>query len=114
MALIEDEARLRDVELNDKYELEEGRVFCSGIQAIARLPFDQRRADARAGLNPGGFVSGYQGSPLGGIDKELLRLKELCERWNVVFQPGLNEELAATSVAGTQLVGARPKATVQG
>src|SRR5258705_8991346 len=103
MALIEDEARLRDVELNDKYELEEGRIFCSGIQAIARLPFDQRRADARAGLNTGAFVSGYQGSPLGGIDKELLRLGKLSEQWNVHFQAGLNEELAATSAVGTQL-----------
>jgi indolepyruvate ferredoxin oxidoreductase len=115
MTLIEDEARLlRNVELSDKYELEEGPIFCSGIQAIARLPFDQRRADARAGLNTGGFVSGYQGSPLGGIDKELLRLGKLCEQLNVTFQAGLNEELAATSVAGTQLVAARPNAKVQG
>ncbi len=115
MTLIEDEVRgLREVALSDKYELEDGRIFCSGIQAIARLPFDQRRADDRAGLNTGGFVSGYQGSPLGGIDKELLRLGKLAERWNVRFQPGLNEELAATSVVGTQLVGARPSAKVQG
>jgi len=115
MTLIEGEvAQLREVSLSDKYELEEGRIFCSGIQAIARLPFDQRRADARAGLNTGGFVSGYQGSPLGGIDKELLRLGKLMERWNVRFQAGLNEELAATSVVGTQLVGGRASATVQG
>jgi indolepyruvate ferredoxin oxidoreductase len=115
MTLIEDEARvLRDVELTDKYELEEGRVFCSGIQAVARLPFDQRRADERAGLRTAAFVSGYQGSPLGGIDKELLRLTALRERWGVEFHPGLNEELAATSVVGTQLVAARPNAKVQG
>jgi len=115
MTLIEDEVRgLREVALSDKYEREDGRIFCSGIQAITRLPFDQRRADDRAGLNTGGFVSGYQGSPLGGIDKELLRLEKLMERWNVSFQPGLNEELAATSVVGTQLVGARPNAKVQG
>ncbi len=115
MALIEDEVRpLRDVELSDKYELEEGRIFCSGVQAVTRLPFDQRRADDRAGLRTAAFVSGYQGSPLGGIDKELLRLGKLRERWGVEFQAGLNEELAATSVVGTQLVATRPNAKVEG
>jgi indolepyruvate ferredoxin oxidoreductase len=115
MTLIEPDVRpLRDVALSDKYDLERGRIFCSGVQAVARLPFDQRRADARAGLNTGGFVSGYQGSPLGGIDKELARLTALLDRWNVHFQPGLNEELAATSVVGTQIVPARPGATVEG
>ncbi len=105
---------LREVTLSDKYELPEGRIFCSGIQAVVRLPFDQRQADDRAGLNTAAFVSGYQGSPLGGIDKELMRLGALRERWNVQFQPGLNEELAATSVIGTQLVAGRPEARVDG
>ncbi len=105
---------LREVSLSDKYELSDGRIFCSGLQAVVRLPFDQRRADHRAGLNTGAFVSGYQGSPLGGIDKEMLRLGKLAEQWNVRFQPGLNEELAATSVIGTQLVAGRPGAQVDG
>jgi len=115
VSLLDHDVRpLRDVSLSDKYDLEDGRIFCSGIQAIARLPFDQRRADDRAGLNTGAFVSGYQGSPLGGIDKELIRLTKLREQWNVQFQSGVNEELAATSVIGTQLVGGRPEATVDG
>jgi indolepyruvate ferredoxin oxidoreductase len=115
MTLTEPDVRpLREVALSDKFDLEDGRIFCSGIQAIARLPIDQRRADHRNGLSTGAFVSGYQGSPLGGIDKELLRLPKLLEQWNVRFQPGLNEELAATSVGGTQLVAGRANAKVQG
>lgn len=77
-------------------------------------PFDQRRADVRAGLDTRGFVSGYQGSPLGGVDKELARLGDLRAQLGVEFVPGLNEELAATSVFATQLVPALPGALVEG
>ncbi len=78
----------------------------SGIQALVRLMLDQRRLDAARGLDTGMFVSGYQGSPLGGLDKEL-RARRRAHRTpaGIVFQPGLNEELAATAVAGTQLLG---------
>jgi indolepyruvate ferredoxin oxidoreductase len=94
---------LRDVSLDDKYLLEEGRVFLSGIQAMVRLLFDQHRADRRRGLTTGTMVSGYQGSPLGGLDKELQRRRELCRQHHVFHVPGLNEELGATSGWGSQL-----------
>jgi len=63
----------REVSLQDRYELEDGRIFLTGIQALVRIAFDQHRADARRGLKTGTFVSGYQGSPLGGIDREFQR-----------------------------------------
>src|SRR4051812_21991102 len=96
--------KLQDVSLADKYVLEQGTIFLSGIQALVRILLDQRRADARRGLNTGTFVSGYQGSPLGGFDKELLRLGDP----EIEFVPGLNEELAATAVYGSQLVNNLP------
>ncbi len=90
--------------LQDKYVLEQGTIFISGIQALVRVLLDQHRADQRAGLNTATFVSGYQGSPLGGFDKELLRLKAMADEHGITFTPGLNEELAATAVYGSQLV----------
>jgi indolepyruvate ferredoxin oxidoreductase len=81
-----------------------GRALMSGIQAIVRLILDQRRLDRRRGLDTAGFVSGYEGSPLGGLDIELGRASVHLAAEGVVFQPGLNEELAATAVAGTQLL----------
>ena len=89
--------------LEDRYGREEGRVHLTGIQALVRLPLDQRRLDSRAGLDTAGFVSGYQGSPLGGYDLELGRTRALLDEHHVVHAPGLNEELAATSVGGTQI-----------
>lgn len=100
-----EQRRERDITLQDRYELEEGRIFLSGIQALVRVAFDQHRRDERAGLNTATFVSGYQGSPLGGLDKEFSRQRELCERFHVKHVPGLNEELGATSVFGSQLSG---------
>src|SRR5438128_7879685 len=91
--------KLQDVSLADKYVLEQGTIFLSGIQALVRVLLDQRRADAARGLDVGTFVSGYQGSPLGGFDKELLRPGDP----EIEFVPGLNEELAATPVYGAQL-----------
>ena len=92
--------------LSDRYTAEEGIVVLSGIQALVRMMLEQRRLDRARGLNTGMYVSGYQGSPLGGLDKELARAAEHTGPAGIVFQPGLNEELAATAVAGTQLLGA--------
>jgi indolepyruvate ferredoxin oxidoreductase len=103
-----------DVTLQDKYVLEQGTVLLSGIQALVRAMLDQHRADARRGLRTGTFVSGYQGSPLGTVDKELLRLGRLADEHALRFQPGLNEELAATAVYGSQLVTNLPGPQVDG
>ena len=80
-------------------------MVLSGIQALVRMMLEQRRLDRDRGLDTGVFVSGYQGSPLGGLDNELARAAEHTDPAGIVFQPGLNEELAATAVAGTQLLG---------
>jgi len=104
----------RTVTLEDKYRLEEGRIVLSGVQALVRAAFDQLRADARRGLRTGGFISGYQGSPLGGLDIELGRQSALSAELNLHHHPGLNEELGATSVMGSQLTTTLPGANVQG
>ena len=93
-----------------RYGSDARTAFLTGIQAVARLPLDQRRLDARAGLDTAGFVSGYRGSPLGGLDQELWRNSSLLDAHRVVFQPGINEDLAATAVWGTQQVGLFPGA----
>ncbi|MDE0037572.1 MAG: indolepyruvate ferredoxin oxidoreductase family protein [Gammaproteobacteria bacterium] len=85
-------------------------AFLTGIQAVARLPLDQRRLDVRASLDTAGFISGYRGSPLGGLDQELWRNSSQLEEHRIVFQPGINEDLAATAVWGTQQVGLFPGA----
>ncbi len=90
------------VTLDDKYDLATDRVFLSGTQAIVRLLMMQKERDRRAGLNTAGFVSGYRGSPLGGLDLQLWRAREHLKNSDVVFQPGLNEDLAATAVWGSQ------------
>jgi indolepyruvate ferredoxin oxidoreductase len=92
----------RQVSLDDKYTLERGWAFMSGIQALVRLPMMQRQRDQQAGLNTGGFVSGYRGSPLGGYDQALWAARKHLAAHQVVFQPGVNEELAATAIWGTQ------------
>src|SRR4051795_6464250 len=92
-----------DVSLADKYELEQGTIFLSGIQALVRVLLDQNRADARRGVRSATFASGYQGSPLGGLDKEIMRLRGVAAEHELHSVPGLNEELAATAVYGTQL-----------
>jgi indolepyruvate ferredoxin oxidoreductase len=108
------ERALREVTLDDKYALERGRAFMSGTQALVRLPMLQRERDRRAGLNTAGFISGYRGSPLGGVDQSLWKAREHLRRHRIVFQPGLNEELAATAVWGTQQVTMTPQANVDG
>ncbi len=91
------------MKLTDKYLLEQGTVYLTGIQALVRLPLDQMRRDRRAGLNTGAFISGYEGSPLGGYDMALERAAKLLEPYNIHFQPGVNEDLAATAVLGSQI-----------
>jgi indolepyruvate ferredoxin oxidoreductase len=93
---------LATASLDDKYTLEQGRAFMSGVQALVRLPMLQRTRDALAGLNTAGFISGYRGSPLGGYDQALWAAKKHLAAKHVVFQPGVNEELGATAVWGTQ------------
>lgn len=93
---------LRSVALDDKYDLTKQQIFLTGTQAIARMLMVQRERDKRAGLNTAGFVSGYRGSPLGGLDQQLARAAKPLKAANVIFQPGLNEDLAATAVWGTQ------------
>ena len=103
-----------DYTLTDKYTRIDGRIYLSGVQALVRLPMMQRLRDAAAGLNTAGFISGYRGSPLGGFDLELWRAKKFLEAQNVKFVPGLNEDLGATMVWGTQQSGLFPGATVDG
>jgi indolepyruvate ferredoxin oxidoreductase len=105
---------LREVSLEDKYLLEEGRILLTGLQGLVRLPLDQHRADRRRGLHTGTMISGYQGSPLGGLDQELARNRELVEEHHVRHVPGLNEELGATSAWGSQLAAQLPGAKYDG
>ncbi len=100
---------LESASLDDKYSLESGRAFMSGVQALVRLPMLQRQRDARAGLNTAGFISGYRGSPLGAYDQSLWAAKKHLAENHIVFQPGVNEELAATAVWGTQQLDLYPK-----
>jgi indolepyruvate ferredoxin oxidoreductase len=93
---------MREVSLDDKYDLAKSQVFMTGTQAVIRMLLMQQERDRRAGLNTAGFVSGYRGSPLGGLDQQLFRSKKHLEKAGIVFQPGLNEELAATALWGTQ------------
>jgi len=100
---------LETVSLDDKYALESGRAFMSGTQALVRLPMLQRQRDARAGVNTAGFISGYRGSPLGGYDQAMWQAKAHMAAQNIVFQPGVNEELAATAVWGSQMLDLFPQ-----
>jgi indolepyruvate ferredoxin oxidoreductase len=102
------------VSLDDRYALERGRVLLSGVQALVRLPMMQRRRDAAAGLDTAGFVSGYRGSPLAGLDREMQRARRHLEGHRIVFRPGVNEDLAATAVWGTQQLAMSPGARHDG
>ncbi len=99
---------LANVTLDDKYSLSTGRAFMSGVQALVRLPMLQQERDALAGKKTGALISGYRGSPLGGYDQALWKAKPYLEKHNIVFQPGVNEELAATALWGTQQLGFAP------
>ncbi len=91
------------MKLSDRYTQERGTAYLTGIQALVRLPMDQIRRDRVSGFNNAAFISGYEGSPLAGYDMALLRSKPLLEPLNIHFIPGMNEEIAATSVMGSQM-----------
>lgn len=92
----------KEYQLEDKYLLESGRAFLTGTQALVRLPLMQRRKDLSKGLNTAGYISGYTGSPLGGYDHALNQSSDLLKDNHIVFQPGINEDMAATAVHGSQ------------
>ncbi|MFQ5896911.1 MAG: indolepyruvate ferredoxin oxidoreductase family protein [Candidatus Methylomirabilia bacterium] len=100
--------------LDSKYDREEGLIFLSGIQALVRLPLDQHRADRRRGLRTATLISGYRGSPLGGLDITLERNRELLRQHHVVFISGVNEDLGATAIFGSQLANLYPKPKYDG
>src|SRR6202012_1400419 len=105
---------LDDYELTDRYRRGSGRVLLTGTQAIVRILLDQRDRDIADGLNTAGFISGYRGSPLGGVDAELWRSKtQLAER-RIEFLPAVNEDLAATAVLGSQQVETNARREVDG
>ena len=103
-----------DYKLTDRYLAVDGRVFLTGIQALARVPIEQLRLDRRQGRNTAAFLSGYPGSPLGGLDQEIGRAKALVPELPIVHQPAVNEELGATAVMGSQLAAERPDARYDG
>ena len=101
-------------DLDAKYREEAGSFFFTGVQALVRVPMDQMRIDRRAAKRTATFVSGYQGSPLGSFDRELISHRRLLDELNIVHQPGLNEELGATAVMGSQLSTLFPKQRYDG
>src|ERR1700677_1483487 len=105
---------MTQVRLEDRYTAESGPVQMTGVQALARLPMNILRSDRARGLKTAVFISGYEGSPLGGYDLELGRHAGLLALYDLVFHPGVNEELAATSVQGTQLAAGMEDARVEG
>src|SRR5450755_3409567 len=102
------------ISLDQKYTQGSGHVFMTGIQALVRLPMAQIRRDRAAGLNTAGFVTGYRGSPLGGYDQQLMAARKHLEQYNVKFQPGVNEDLAATAIWGSQQLNLSPGARHDG
>ncbi len=105
---------LSEYRLEDRYTLREGRVYLTGIQALARIPVQQLMADRTAGLDTAAFTSGYPGSPLGGFDLEMARAAALVPDLPIVNQPAVNEELAATAVMGSQLASEQPDCRYDG
>ncbi|MGI9355803.1 MAG: indolepyruvate ferredoxin oxidoreductase family protein [Rhizobiaceae bacterium] len=93
---------LATVNLDDKFDLKKGQVFITGTQAVVRLSLMQKERDRRAGLNTAGYVSGYRGSPIGGLDLAMWKAQNLLQKNDVIFEPGLNEDLAATALWGSQ------------
>ncbi len=102
------------ISLDQKYVQQSGQIFLSGTQALVRLPMAQVRRDRAFGLNTAGFVTGYRGSPLGGYDQQLHAARKHLEQYNVKFQPGVNEDLAATAIWGTQQLNLSPGARYDG
>ncbi len=102
------------ISINDKYTARSGRIMLTGVQALVRLPIMQQLRDRAAGLNTAGFISGYRGSPIGGYDSALWQAREFLTEHNIRFQPGVNEDLAATAVWGTQQLDNYEKSNVDG
>jgi len=102
------------VTLDDKYVVETGRVYLTGTQALVRLPMMQRQRDLATGLNTACYISGYRGSPLGGFDQALWQAKRFIQKSHIEFQPGVNEDLAATALWGTQQIHLYPGARYDG
>ena len=107
-------APLDDYALPDRYDRGEGRVFLTGTQALVRIMLDQARRDRAAGPNTAGFVSGYRGSPLGGVDQEMWRERERLDAAGIRFLPAVNEDLGATAILGAQQAHLDPAANVEG
>ncbi|MBN9114019.1 MAG: pyruvate ferredoxin oxidoreductase, partial [Pandoraea sp.] len=103
-----------DYQLSDALAASRGQIFLTGTQALVRILLMQHQLDAARGLNTAGFISGYRGSPLGGVDQQLWKAKKLLDAANVKFLPAINEELGGTAVMGTQRVEADPERTVEG
>ena len=109
-----DPRELDDYRLSDRYTRRTGRVFLTGTQALVRVLFDQARRDREAGLKTAGFVSGYRGSPLGGVDLEMWRCRDLLKDERIEFMPAVNEDLGATAVLGAQQASLDPLCEVEG
>ena len=106
--------KLAEVSLDDKYKLDTTRAYITGIEALVRLPMLQHQRDQERGLNTAGFVSGYRGSPVGGVDQAMWKAKKYLDDHNITFVPGINEDLAATAVRGSQEVGLMPGSKFDG
>ena len=104
----------KKISLDDKFALDATRAYMTGIDALVRLPMLQHQRDTMVGLNTAGFISGYRGSPLGTVDQTLWKAKRFLDKHNITFQPGVNEDLAATSVWGSQQVNLFPGAQYDG
>ena len=91
---------LKTVSLDDKYDLEQSRVFVTGFQALVRLTLMQKERDRRVGLNTAGYVTGYRGSPLGALDQQFMRAGGVLTKNDIKFHPATNEDLAATALSG--------------
>ena len=105
---------MREVSLSDKFDLTSGTIFITGKQALSRVPLLQRELDRRRGLRTAGYISGYRGSPLGTVDNELLKISDRLKAADIVFEPGLNEDLAMTAVWGSQQLDFVPGRRVDG
>lgn len=105
---------MREVSLSDKFDLDNATIFIAGKQALARVPLLQRELDRRRGLRTAGYISGYRGSPLGTVDNELLKIADRLKAADIVFEPGLNEDLAMTAVWGSQQLDFVPRRRVDG
>lgn len=111
---IEKRTSVNEVQLSDKYDLTEGTAFMTGIQALVRLPLDRKRLDRKLGINSAGFISGYRGSPLGGYDQQLRIAQKWLDSHDINFWEGLNEDIGATAVWGSQQLGLFPGAKFDG